>query len=516
MGLSHAVITGEDLLAAPALRLDPRHHRLMLQVRPFFDSLVEASELGQMVSAFSNGPNLPSGAYAIDEGEDGETAVLYASVAAFSMFTFRPENAIPLESDAAGEILGLKGAIQDLSLTASDVAITRSGVPGIAWPGALGTESQVVIPSGFVIRGRVVESADPVAVAAILNHPCWRVLTAAYAAGKAQFNLSQELLGAVPFPRISQACALEIRAEYENLLSEIDTALAMVADIRGRCDEILASRLAGWGLAPTMKTLQSVDISGASALAAPHFRIDNRWHGVAGRELRGLLASTSTVPMGSLLAEGPFKRSQPEIVRDEESTETMPYVVATVALQDGQVVKALGKPSTSSSVAVLPLSRGDLLVAMDGVGSLGKAAIFASDDEATVDSHVSVSRTLKAKVAPALACYLNSSFGRVQTETLMTGATGQTGLSVDELASLPIPKPVVDDADAIGTAYEEGAAEYARLGDRVRRMLSASSARVTAILQRDGALDLPPELSAFTDEETLLELLQSLYPRVGR
>lgn len=516
MGITFAPVSGTDVLGTPALRLDPRHFHLMAKVKPFFDCLVDAQRLGDVVQAFNNGPNLPSEAYAIDEPGDDSEAILYASVAAFSMFAFRPENAIRLESDARGEVLGLRDA-GAARLTESDVAITRSAVPGISWPGALVPAGSVIVPSGFVIRARIAEGVDPLAVAAVLNHPCWRVLTTAFAAGKAQFNLSQEQLELVPFPRMSETCATDVRSEYEHLMETITELLENLPDIRTRCDEILEKYLADWTVDGLQRPeIDRVDVAHGDVEDAPYYRLDNRWHGSPGRAIRSLLGGTTTVRLGTLLAEGPVKRSQPDLMRDEELGDATPYVVATLALQAGQVVKALGKPATADSVARLQLRSGDLLVAMDGVGSLGKAAVFSDDGEATVDSHVSVSRVIDPTMAPALACYLNSSYGRIQTETLMTGATGQTGMSVDELANLPIPSAVIEASSEIGEAFQEGAADYARSGDQVRRLVAKSSARVTEILVRHGALALGTEQSQYADAPNLTELLESLYPRVWR
>ncbi len=153
MVLSVASIAGSEVLATPGLRLDPRHFQLMASIRSFFNGLNEPIPLGDQLVSLNNGPNLPADAYAIETGADGDVPVLYASVAAFSMFAFRAESAIRLETDSGGRVLGLANTVAEVELGSSHIAITRSAVPGICWPGELAPDDTRVIPSGFVIRG---------------------------------------------------------------------------------------------------------------------------------------------------------------------------------------------------------------------------------------------------------------------------------------------------------------------------------------------------------------------------
>lgn len=521
MAVSDAVIAGARILEAPAFRLDPRYFALTAKVEAFFGGLSTPLTLGEQVDTFNNGPNLPSDAYAFEDPESvDDDTVAYSSVAAFSMFDFRPASAIRLAVGDDGSIPGLAAEVSDVELTERHVAITRSAVPGICWPGTAVPKGFRVVPSGFVIRGTCRDGVDPRAVAAILNHPCWRVLTTAYAAGKAQFNLSQEQLQLVPFPMLSEDGVRAVIEGYDALINGIRELLANLPNIRSRCDQVLTEHVPGWQFeTPRQARVEAVTVSGGDLVPNSAYRLDARWHGMSGRAIRTLLEAQATVPFGSLLSAGPTKRSQPTLATELELANGTPFVVATLALQDGQVVQALGKPSTADSVEKLPLEDGDLLVAMDGVGSLGKAAVFSKPKgaSATVDSHVSISRAVSPAVASAVACYLNSSAGRLQTETLMTGATGQTAMSVEELAALPIPKAIVDNADAVSKDYSDGLADYARAGSRVRQLVAKSSADLTKLLVHDGALELDDShLALFADPGALATLLESLYPRIWR
>lgn len=90
------------------------------------------------------------------------------------------------------------------------------------------------------------------------------------------------------------------------------------------------------------------------------------------------------------------------------------------------------------------VQRGDVLLASTGTGTLGKAAVYASDEPAVADGHVTIIRVDESQVWPTyLADYLRAGFGREQIERLYTGSTGLIELAtqqVDEiLVELPEP-----------------------------------------------------------------------------
>jgi hypothetical protein len=72
------------------------------------------------------------------------------------------------------------------------------------------------------------------------------------------------------------------------------------------------------------------------------------------------------------------------------------------------------------------IRQGDILIAMDGEGSIGKAAVFSGDYVAVPDSHLGILR-LGPELAWALACYLNSSLGQAQIELAISGS-GETNV----------------------------------------------------------------------------------------
>jgi hypothetical protein len=194
-------------------------------------------------------------------------------------------------------------------------------------------------------------------------------------------------------------------------------------------------------------------------------------------------------------------------------TEDTPRAIATVSIQSGTIALDQTKPTTEQSVKRFPVLTGDLLVAMDGDGSLGKAAVYRGKEEATVDSHVARCRARGDEdLADALACYLNSTWGRVQTTSLMTGATGQTQLSPMDLLDLLVPGELVRYAGKVAYAYRAALRTYEPLPVRARRIICRASAELTSLLIADGALAASVVTEPFTDADFLAAQLRMLHP----
>jgi type I restriction enzyme M protein len=69
--------------------------------------------------------------------------------------------------------------------------------------------------------------------------------------------------------------------------------------------------------------------------------------------------------------------------------------------------------------------RGDILLASTGTGTLGKAAVYESNDPAIADGHVTIIRVNGSEIYPRyLADFLRAGFGRAQIECLYTGRRG--------------------------------------------------------------------------------------------
>lgn len=493
-------------------RLDPRYYHLRAQCAPLHEALIEPVSFGSFAK-FANGVNLPRRAYATTEAAG---SALYASVAAFPVYVLRREGCVPLLEEE-GRIVGTKARIADVAATHNEVLITRSraSAPGVAWPADLAPADMPLVPAGFLIRAELPGTVEPSFIAAVLNHPAWRILTAALAAGKSQDNLSQALLARVPVPAVSQEAQVEIARQYRSTLDKISQVFEDESDFAAVCDRVLAEDIPL--VAPTLpdQPVRARRVALRDVATTRSLRLDNRWHGPDNAAIRRTLGAHKLVRFRSLLIATPTKGRQPALLRDDEVLIDSPGAIATVTIQSGTIANSQTKPTTPESVERFPVRAGDLLIAMDGDGSLGKAAVYDGPADATVDSHVACCRVDGGgALADALSCWLNSTWGRVQTAGLMTGATGQTQLNTADLCDVIVPVELVAKAESLSARYRDALGLYEPLTRRVRRILCAASADLTNALISDGALAETEEAQPFRDEERLLVLLEQLHPSV--
>ncbi|MFI5929754.1 hypothetical protein ACIA3K_27780 [Micromonospora sp. NPDC051543] len=358
---------------------------------------------------------------------------------------------------------------------------------------------------------------DPNYLAAVLSHPGWRLLTAALAAGKRQDNLSQEQLVDVHIPVVGGDAQDGIARRYEDALRRIEEIYRSEEDFAKVCDEVL-SGCAGLTLSSSARNqVQQARIALADVAETRGLRLDNRWHGPENSAVRSSLSAIPIRRLGSLLMSGPSKGRQPTWTAEEDADDDTPRAIATATIQAGTINWENAKLTTERSVSLFPITDGDLLVAMDGDGSLGKAAVYRGDLPATVDSHISRSRVRGGEdTADALSCYLNSTWGKVQTTSLMTGATGQTQLSATDLRDVAIPVAVIDRATVIAAAYREALRQYEPIVRRARRVICEASADLTRRLLAEGVLRSSENVAKFEDPSYLLSTFDLLYTRAWR
>ena len=509
MAVKPVRVSGEDIAVAPASRLDVRYYALTRLINPFFAGLFNAPMAAESLDGIGNGTNLPASTYADDFPD---ASALYASVKSLSQFALRESSCIPLLADN-GRLHKSEVKVEDVAVSAAEVLLTRSGTPGIAWPAALSVGELPVIPSGFIIRLQVNEAWNPVYVASVLNHPCWRLLSLALSAGKRQDNIGHSALMSVPLPQLNEESQSELADLYINTLTRIEKVFAD-EPLTQICDSILTSTL-GFDAPPIETRPVSISIIKLSEVGStPSLRVDNRWHGSANRLIRDVLSGQS-VALGELLGGLPVKGRQPEFL--EQEAEEGALAIATSTLQGGQVVMEYAKPITAASADHFPVGVGDLLVAMDGDGSLGKAGVVGShDSQLTVDSHIAVLPVAgSSELKLALACWLNSTWGRTQTTGLMTGATGQTQLRPSDLMNVLVPEILIDRYKAVADAYEQTLISFESPPRRARQLICDGAVAMTTTFIENGALRLGGQVAAeFTSPISLRGLLDLAYPSV--
>lgn len=511
MALNALRIDAQQVSRSPRTRLDVRYHSSAELISRYLNGVRRTSQpLAVITTDARNGENIPAASYA-DGLEDA--GALYLSVGALSQFALRMESLTPLLT-SGDQITNAPARfkVSELRLSDKEVLLTRSGTPGIAWPGRLAPAGLPIIPSGFLIRLRI-NDFDTVALAALLNHPVWRLHSLALSAGKRQDNISQPNLQDIPIPALDPRAQRQIAEIYLNNLMDIET-LSMEDRLSAVCDAIIAEatnlptvQLGGSEIATRNVRLRDVAHS-------PATRADNRWHGVTNQHVLRELEKVPTLPLEAVISALPAKGRQPTYL--EEADGDNAYAIATSTLQMGQIVLENAKPVPLASVTpAAAVEPGQLLVAMDGDGSLGKAAVVP-DTSLTLmrDSHIALVKTDRDPHLPhALACWLNSTWGQVQTNGLMSGATGQTGLRATDLISIRVPRAIVDHAEMVAGRYIAALNYVDTPPRRARRILCGGAALVSEVILANGAIDLPTTVAdEFTDADRLWELLTVAYP----
>jgi len=499
MAVRHQQIAAQSLAEAPGQRLDVRYYEWLAKAAPL-DGLLNPIPMSDILKSLTNGSNLPVSTYDLT---GGEPEALYVSVAGVSQYVLEPESCSPIRANAlAGQ--------SSMSLSDQpEVLLTRSGVTGVAWPHE-GRETDVpLVPSGFLIRGVPHPDVPVQFVAAIVNHPYWRALTHALSAGKSQDNISQEMLWKLPFPDLTSENRQRIADGYKLLMADIRVLLDSATDFADACDAILEDQT-GVQLPPVEQGRVRTSTV-LTQLLKPGYRLDTRIHDATHRAVQSIIRESAHTTLGALLEGTPTKGSQPTY-DDREGDLLAAFAVATVSIQDGVVVPELCKPVEEACAAANPLADGDILVAVDGEGSVGKSAVLTLPEGAlaTTDSHVSRLRLRsgcnKGDLASAISCFLNSSWGSIQSNARVTGATGQISLGRVDLCEVLLPEALVEKCTEIATGYQALLRDYVPRSHQIRRLVAAHAVEVTQILCNCSALSPPEDVS----EEEYVKLLADI------
>lgn len=510
------VVTLSEMIAAPSARLDPHYFALFPRIAAIVDGIVDPVRLEPPAVLVANGLNLPEAAY--DYAAD-DPPYRYASVTAISQYSFRTDRAVPLKDP---DSFTYKTSLADAAVGPLDVLVTRSNAiaPGVAWPAAeaWAEGGPGIVPSGFVIRLKVDPNRlDPFYAAAVLNHPVWRMWTAALAAGKSQLNISQAQLADVCIPGVTRDLQDSLGGQYRQLLAAIATGLAAAEGFAARCDHLLANH-AGLAVPPLRHSRLTVDHLRLSAVlcASEGMRIDARFHRGEVRQILALLDNQPTTTLRELIVGDLVKGSQPTLVSEDEATPFAgPRVVSTGCIQGGAVVPELTKLTTEECfdrAGVRQLSGGDVVLTMDGEGSIGKAATFSGDFDAVPDSHVAILRLADPTQAPAVVCVINSSLGQAQVDLSTTGSTGQTQISKADALGLRIPIVALKRSEALSQPFQDLTESFENAGASIRRLVCENAAALGQDLCASGAFTEPAAaaMTAISDPETLLAYLQRI------
>lgn len=491
-------------------RLDPHHYGLLAGVKELVEGFVDSMPLKEpLISSVRNGVNLPQTAYAADEAGD----YLYASVGSFSMFAFQPNRCQLLKSS---DNFSYSVPLDQEVLEPDELVITRSGTPGIAWAVRFGPETELrIVPSGFMIRFRSGPAvASPAYIAAILNHPVWRVWSAALAGGKRQRNLSQEHLATMRIPILSQRSQEQVVSAYSEALDDVEQILGSDVSVQSLCDETLR-QMAGLKVKTLSRSRLTFDqIPLSACVTTPNVRIDARFHRGDVRASLESIEEESSIELRRLMKMDLLKGKQPVFLDDDANEGGA--VVATSSIQGGQVQEDLLKLTAEDAVdgaGAHQVRDGDLLLAMDGEGSIGKASVYRRTEPAITDSHVAVIRLVDPLNADAIACFLNSSPGQAQIEVSISGSTGQTQLQKADVHRLRVPTEILDNAGPIGARYTGSLAAYEPVPRQVRRRICRAQTTISNyLLEAKLNKRARSGIEAIANEDALMEIMARLKP----
>jgi hypothetical protein len=119
------------------------------------------------------------------------------------------------------------------------------------------------------------------------------------------------------------------------------------------------------------------------------------------------------------------------------------------------------------------LRRGDVLLTVDGGVSIGKAVLFESEQDFTVDSHVSILRP-EGLDSLALVYLLASPMGQMQFRRAESGASGQTTVTEDDIRRFIFPRSLLANIDEVVATTEAArkriAEQRLKLNDEEREL----------------------------------------------
>ena len=128
-----------------------------------------------------------------------------------------------------------------------------------------------------------------------------------------------------------------------------------------------------------------------------------------------------------------------------------------IAQEDFDIIEDERKPNLN-----------DVLLTVDGGTSIGKSVLFDLEGDYAIDSHVAILRP--AGLDPRLLVYLLASpIGQIQFQQAESGASGQTGVTEEDIRRFRFPLINEDDAIKVVSDIERNRAELAQIAATLRK-----------------------------------------------
>jgi hypothetical protein len=168
-------------------------------------------------------------------------------------------------------------------------------------------------------------------------------------------------------------------------------------------------------------------------------------------EFERFMSSVSCFQLGDFLPGPFFKGVQPRYIESLEP-EGVP-VISTICIQQLKIRTELCRFITAEDYESIEADKkprkGDVLVTLDGGTSIGKPSLFNLEDEYSIDSHIAILRP--TGLNPEVLVYmLASPLGQIQFQRAESGASGQTGVTEEDVRRFRFP---VMDSEAMSRIF---------------------------------------------------------------
>lgn len=184
-------------------------------------------------------------------------------------------------------------------------------------------------------------------------------------------------------------------------------------------------------------------------------RCDAKFANPAVLEIERKVRASGCFELGDMLPNPFFKGIQPEYL-DQPTEDSVP-VINTLSIQNLAIREADCRHIAREDFEALSnerrLQKRDVLLTVDGGVSIGKAVLFCSTGDFTIDSHVVVLRP--SGLSPlALVYLLASPLGQMQFRRAESGASGQTSVTEDDVRRFIFPTAILETIDDVATKIE--------------------------------------------------------------
>ena len=173
------------------------------------------------------------------------------------------------------------------------------------------------------------------------------------------------------------------------------------------------------------------------------------------REMEERIRQAPFRELGDFLPSPFVKGIQPKYL--EEPTRDSVLVVNTLSIQNLSLnpdsCRLISRSTFDEIDDARKLTKGDVLLTVDGGVSIGKAVIFPFEEDMTIDSHIVVLRPEGIRPV-SLQYLLASSLCQKQFRQAESGASGQTSVTEDDVRRFIVPSSLLEKIDQIASEID--------------------------------------------------------------